>query len=36
MTELVLDTLYAKRGYPWRSNPWVWVVKLMRTEVSAP
>ena len=23
---IVWDSLNAKRGYPWKSNPWVWVV----------
>jgi len=26
------DTLNAKRGYPWDSNPWVWVYEFMRVE----
>ena len=26
------DTLYAKRGYPWENNDWVWVYEFMRTE----
>lgn len=30
------DSIYAKRGYPWENNDWVWVYELMRTEVSAP
>jgi hypothetical protein len=25
------DHLNAKRGYPWDSNPWVWVYEFMRT-----
>ena len=24
------DKLNSKRGYPWRSNPWVWVVEFKR------
>lgn len=26
------DTLYAKRGYPWENNDWVWVYEFMRIE----
>ena len=26
------DALNAKRGYPWTSNPWVWVVTFRRVE----
>ena len=26
------NPLNAKRGYPWRSNPWVWVYEFMRIE----
>ena len=26
------DTLNAKRGYSWESNPWVWVYEFMRVE----
>ena len=26
------ETLNAKRGYSWDSNPWVWVYEVMRTE----
>lgn len=26
------DYLNAKRGYPWESNPWVWVVQFERVE----
>jgi hypothetical protein len=25
------EKLNAKRGYPWESNPWVWVYEFMRT-----
>lgn len=28
----IWDNINAKRGYPWRSNPWVWVYEFMRTE----
>lgn len=27
------DGINAKRGYPWKDNPWVWVVKFKRVEV---
>jgi len=26
------DSLNAKRGYPWSSNPWVWVISFRRTQ----
>ena len=26
------DSINAKRGYPWRSNPWVWVYEFAREE----
>jgi hypothetical protein len=29
------DSQYAKRGYPWGSNPWVYVYKFERVEVTA-
>ena len=29
------DSLNAKRGYPWASNPWVWVLEFKKVEVSA-
>ena len=25
------DSINAKRGYPWQSNPWVWVVEFRQT-----
>jgi len=25
---LLWDALNAKRGYPWESNPWVWVIEF--------
>lgn len=28
------DALNAKRGFPWASNPWVWVVTFNRVETS--
>lgn len=28
----IWDSINAKRSYPWRSNPWVWVYEFMRTE----
>lgn len=28
------DTLNAKKGYPWSSNPWVWVVEFKVVEVA--
>ena len=24
------DSINAKRGYPWKDNPWVWVVEFKR------
>jgi len=27
---IVWDSLNAKRGYPWESNPWVWVISFKR------
>jgi hypothetical protein len=30
--EKLWDSLNAKRGYPWESNPWVWVYQFERTE----
>lgn len=30
---LLWDSLNAKRGYPWSSNPWVWVIEFEQTEV---
>ena len=26
------DNINAKRGYPWSSNPWVWVISFERTD----
>ncbi len=26
------DSINAKRGYPWLSNPWVWVIKFKKVE----
>ena len=26
------DSINAKRGYSWESNPWVWAVSFGRTE----
>jgi len=28
------DSLNAKRGYTWDSNPWVWVISFERTEAA--
>lgn len=28
------DTLNEKKGYPWASNPWVWVVEFKVVEVA--
>lgn len=30
---LLWDSLNAKRGYSWASNPWVWVVEFKRVEI---
>ena len=30
------DTLNAKRGYPWKSDPWVWRIEFKRTEDGEP
>ncbi len=27
---IIWDSLNAKRGYPWESNPWVWVISFKR------
>ena len=32
--KILWDSLNAKRGYPWESNPWVWVVEFERYERS--
>lgn len=32
--ERLWDTLNAKKGYPWSSNPWVWVVEFKVVEVA--
>ena len=32
--ERLWDTLNAKKGYPWSSNPWVWVVEFKVIEVA--
>jgi hypothetical protein len=29
------DAINAKRGYPWTSNPWVWVVEFKRLKAGA-
>jgi hypothetical protein len=26
------DKINARRGYPWASNPWVWVVEFKRVQ----
>jgi hypothetical protein len=31
---LLWDDLNAKRGFPWKDNPWVWVYEFERTEVT--
>jgi hypothetical protein len=30
MSEALWDSINAKRGYPWSSNPWVWVIEFKR------
>jgi hypothetical protein len=30
--ENLWETINAKRGYPWESNPWVWVYEFMRVK----
>lgn len=30
MIDVYWDKLYAKRGYHWESNPWVWVISFKR------
>ena len=33
--EELWNTLNAKRGFPWSSNPWCWVLEFKKGEVSA-
>ena len=30
--ETLWDSINAKRGFPWESNPWVWVLDFKRIE----
>lgn len=30
------DIINSKRGYPWASNPWVWVIEFHQLSASAP
>jgi len=30
--KILWDSLNAKRGYPWESNPWVWIVEFERVK----
>ena len=32
--ERLWDTLNAKKGYPWSSNPWVWAIEFKVIEVA--
>jgi hypothetical protein len=31
--ERLWNSLYAKRGYGWDTNPWVWVIEFERVKV---
>lgn len=31
---ILWDSINAKRGYPWNSNPWVWVLEFQRVEAT--